>query len=245
MINYSENYRNLNPLETIYTFERQNAAMRYISAHSPKKILEVGCGINSLRNFGKPNDWKGLEITILEPEASFYEENRAKFESDSSVSIYQETLESFADKYSEYRFDFIVANSVLHEIENLDLFLSQINRILQLEGKVWLNVPNSGSLHRLIYNSNAFEYDYQRVLYGRKHYFGKSTLIDLMKNHGFHLISGGSRILKPMSDSQIVSLLMPSTIGEELLNIWLTYNDSIDDCLGAELDFIFEKFNKN
>jgi ubiquinone/menaquinone biosynthesis C-methylase UbiE len=238
---YSENYRNLNPLENIYSYERQAAVMEYMSMKGPKKILEVGCGLTSLSEFGTRHFWENRELYLIEPQISFFDEAKKKYVNSNSIVLFHGTLEAFTTAKLENNFDFIVINSVLHEIENTRMFLSSARELLSNSGELWINVPNVKSIHRRIFDPGTSELDYQRYTYGRKHYFDQFSLIKLLLENGFSFVSGQSRILKPMSDHQLRNLILNKEQGDELWRKWLKYSDSIDSCMGAELDLIFMK----
>ena len=241
MESYSENYRNLNPVERAYTFERQTAALNYISTANPRRILEVGCGLKSIREFGSEEFWGDKELVIVEPVDPFYQESCSKYSDLNSISLFHSTLEGFSAANPGAIFDFIIVNSVLQEVEDLATFLSCLKKLLDATGETWINVPNSLSLHRVIVDSSQADLDYQKTAYGRKHYFNSDSLIRLMRANGFDLKVGKSRILKPMADFQIVELLLDSNSGRQLWETWLRYSDQENLFLGAELDLVFKK----
>lgn len=235
---YAWNLANFNGMEKIYSRRRQNSVVEELLNDIPHRILEIGGGLNSLANF-LPNFFLSqCELHILEPNVSLFESLISSHHLNSNIFLYNDNCESFS-KRNEIEFDFVIANSVLHEVDDPLLFLKSAKKTMKSGSKLWINVPNINSLHRKIYSSKARKYDYQISKYGRKHYFGAEDLEELLFEIGFERLRFASSILKPMTDEQLFELIMNSENGRKVFDYWLKYKDFTPPFVGAELDFLF------
>jgi SAM-dependent methyltransferase len=101
-------------------------------------VYDVGCGTSPYKQFLPPTcSYLGLDI------------DRAGTSPDIIVSP------NFPWPIQDDSCDFILCNEVIEHVEDLDFFLSQINRVLKKSGKIIITVPFS-------YNAHGLPYDFRR-----------------------------------------------------------------------------------
>ncbi len=122
------------------------------------KLLDVGCGSKPYKPFFNVEQYDGLEYDTQEYGASknaeyFYDGHRFPFEDES--------------------YDNAISNEVLEHVFNPDEFLSEINRVLKMGGKLLLTVP-------FVWDEHEPPYDFARYTsFGLKY---------LLEKYGFEII---------------------------------------------------------
>lgn len=103
----------------------------------PGKILDIGCGLGLLLYLANKRGWEsnGIEISTF---ASNFAKNKLKLN-----VINSDNLNSFQDNF----FDVIVVNHVLEHIENPLVLLKQIKKKLNINGILFIGVPNINGLY--------------------------------------------------------------------------------------------------
>lgn len=122
------------------------------------RTLDVGCGTKPYEKYFNFSEYVGLEIeTTLNRELKkadyFYDGKKFPF--------------------GNAEFDSIVTNQVLEHVFNPDEFLSEINRVLKINGKLLLTVP-------FVWDEHEQPYDYAR--------YSSFGLKSLLEKHGFEII---------------------------------------------------------
>ena len=121
------------------------------------KTLDIGCGTKPYEKYFNYTEYVGLEIeTTLNRELK-----KADY-------FYDGKKFPFADSV----FDSIVTNQVLEHVFNPDEFLSEINRVLKVGGKLLLTVP-------FVWDEHEQPYDYAR--------YSSFGLKSLLEKHGFEI----------------------------------------------------------
>lgn len=90
------------------------------------KTLDVGCGIKPYESFFNASEYTGLELDTENTRAAGYADvfyDGGKF------------------PFKARAFDSIVLNQVLEHVFDLDVFLSEVHRVLKQHGKVFITVP--------------------------------------------------------------------------------------------------------
>ncbi|MFX1592158.1 MAG: class I SAM-dependent methyltransferase, partial [Promethearchaeota archaeon] len=103
---------------------------------NPGKILDIGCGLGLFLYLAKKRGWEvsGIEISKF---ASNFAKNKLKLN-----VINSDNLDIFQDNF----FDVIVVNHVLEHIKNPLLILRQIEKKLNINGILFIGVPNINGL---------------------------------------------------------------------------------------------------
>jgi len=87
------------------------------------------------------------------------------------------------------QFDVVLAGEIMEHICDVDLFLSEIHRVLKPDGFLVLSTPNLAALGRrllLLFNRNPhIEISFRGGAAGHVRYFIKRTLVGLLEKNGF------------------------------------------------------------
>jgi SAM-dependent methyltransferase len=122
------------------------------------KTLDVGCGTKPYKKFFNSLEYIGLEIETTM--------NR-------SIKQADYFYDSKKFPFGAAEFDSIVTNQVLEHVFNPDEFLSEINRVLKINGKLLITVP-------FVWDEHEQPYDYAR--------YSSFGLKSLLEKHGFEII---------------------------------------------------------
>lgn len=122
------------------------------------KILDIGCGQKPYQSLCNAIEYIGLELDTPE--------NRLNKKAD---YFYDGISMPFEDK----TFDSILSNQVFEHVFNPESFLTEMNRVLKMEGNLLITVP-------FVWDEHEQPYDYARYSsFGLKH---------ILNEHGFELI---------------------------------------------------------
>ena len=233
---YSSNYIST-PFEKHQVYYRRKHLLDFLKKHPDKNILEVGCGMESLGFYYK----KYNSLDIIEPSTFFY--NNLKANNSFKSNFYNCYFENFE---SEKSYEIIILSSLLHEIENLDLFLEKLVSISDSETLIYINVPNSNSFHRILGVKSKItnSINDQSTLNQRnqtQQIFDLESLTSLVTNKGFNVIESGSYFIKPFTHIQMQKLLDSKIINKQILDGFYEMVDYMPG-LGSEI-FIIVKLN--
>lgn len=156
------------------------------STTTPSSVLDYGCGTGA---FLRECQNKGMEIAGVEPSETAREIAR------------KETGRPIAHDLSaiNQEFDVITLWHVLEHVTNLNQTLAQLKTHLHTNGTMFIAVPNLQSADAKTYKEFWGRYDVPRHLW----HFSKSSMEQLLRNHGLNLI----RIVPMKLDAYYVSLL--------------------------------------
>lgn len=163
------------------------------------KTLDVGCGNKPYEILFNSSDYIGLEI-----ENSVHgEDNKADFYYDGKTF-----------PFGENEFDSVITNQVLEHVFTPKEFLSEINRVLKLKGKLLLTVPFVWDEHEQPYDfaryssfglKFLFEENGFKILEHKKSVNDFTVIIQLM-NAYIYKITFGIPIIKQLSIILFASL---------------------------------------
>ncbi len=149
-----------------------------------KKIVKKGCVLDIGASTGTMLDIfkkEGFETWGVEPSES------AKIAKEKGHKILKEYFEDA--KLSSNCFDVVIMNHTLEHLEDPDLILKKINKILKKDGVLLIDVPNAGGIASKILGKR---WPY-RLPEEHKHQFTKKTLTGIFKKAGFNIIHFESR----------------------------------------------------
>lgn len=138
-----------------------------------KDFLEVGCGTGSFLRFMKACGWN---VIGLEPDVAYTEAVKSRY----NISIKNKFVEDFElDK----KFDLISSFHVIEHIENPNIFLQNIYRLLNDDGYLFLECP---SIDR--WYGKTIDFFFWDVHINT---FSEKTLLAFLAKNGFKVISWG------------------------------------------------------
>lgn len=142
-------------LDTFYTYKK---LIRLLPNYAGT-VLDVGCGEKPYRSFfGCVDKYIGID-TVPGPKVDII------IDSNESWPIPDESV------------DVVLCTQVLEHVDNLDLTLSEIRRVLRPHGKAIISVP-------FTYNEHGAPYDFRRFsIHGAKRFFPEWTVV-LAERHG-------------------------------------------------------------
>jgi SAM-dependent methyltransferase len=190
-----------------------------LERQTPRRILEVGCGTESL--FGH---WPHFEeFVVVEPGAGFAEKARQDAAGDPRIHVVEDFIESAAPALSGRQFDLVLVSGLLHEVPDPAAVLKGLRPLCGGHTLVHVNVPNARSLHRLL----AMEMglietltqisDRQKALQ-QSRTFDMDALILLSGECGFRVAEQGSYFIKPFTHSQMADLHGSGFLDDRMLN---------------------------
>ncbi len=155
-------------LETISQAKRFNKWMyETIHPHCSGKILEIGSGIGNISEFFTA---EGADITLSDIRKSYCDHLRKRYVSHDVVQL-DLVHEDFEKEYGRLlsTFDTIFALNVIEHIEDHELAMANIQKLLRPSGKVVILVP----AFQWLYNN------FDRELYHFRRY-NRQSLVDLL-----------------------------------------------------------------
>lgn len=200
---------------------RRKKILEFLDSGEYRRILEVGCGMQSIGSFIQDFD----EFTIVEPGSMFIERAKKDLADKSGICFVEGFLEEQIKVLKEKKFDFIIVSSLLHELER-PLGLLHAVRDLCTEGQtvVHINVPNSHSLHRILaYESGLIQSvsskSDRNVQLQQNHVFDLEALAEVVRSSGDVLIMDkGSYFVKPFSHEQMEKCLNEKIFDERIFD---------------------------
>lgn len=192
--------------EVIQAQYRKRLLLELLEKHQPKRILEVGCGWDTIAN-----SWQGFEhLCIVEPGSEFAEKARQDMAHNSKVKVVQHFLED-ATEILRDDYDLILLSSLLHEVPDVEALMLSAKALCSAHTLVHVNVPNAKSMHRLL----ALEMGLIDTLYApsdlqktfkQPRIFDLQSLKTLADLTGFEVVSEGSFFMKPFTHAQMHTL---------------------------------------
>lgn len=209
------------PFEPYQVAFRKRKLQEVLSHYNHSKLLEVGCGLESI--FVSLQSFK--ELTVVEPSLTFYEKalnDRECFPGKENVRIIQATLEDACEKLKPEAYDFILVSSLLHEVSDPNAILTSLRQIARPHTVVHINVPNAKSFHRLLAVEmglirSEFEKSPANIKFQQQSVFDLDALRGLVTKNGFVVIESGSYCFKPFTHGQMQKLLDTGLFDESFL----------------------------
>jgi len=182
------------------------------------KTLDVGCGIKPYKKYFNSNEYIGIDLkTTLH-------------HSGNNIDVY---YDGKAIPFNNEQFDSVVTSQVLEHVFHPDLFLSEINRVLKVDGCLLITVPFVWDEHEQPYdyaryssfglkymlNKNGFE-----VIYHIKSGNNIKTIFQLLNGYIYKKVLNKRFFIKQIST---VFIMGPITIFGIIFNIFLPDNDDL------------------
>lgn len=232
-INYNEN----RSFDDVLVNCRKKILRKLPKAGKGLNILEIGCGVDSFINL-----FPGFKTyTVVEPISDFLDKNKAKFDAHENVYIHNAVLEEFKENN---KFDLILISSLLHEVNNIEIFLDKVKSLCQKGTLVHTNVPNQNSLHRKLglemgILKNSHEISETGNRFQRKREFSLDKLVRCFPVQEYKVLDSGSYFFKPFSSEQLKKVLDFQIIDENTIDAMFNLGCH-EDIEGAEIFVLVE-----
>ncbi len=217
IVDYTENY-NVPNFEDYQIIYRRKKVLEIVHKYAPKRILEIGCGMEPLFQYIDGN-YKSYHI--VEPSSVFYD-NAVRLAEGKNVNCIHDFFPT-EKGLQDVQFDFILCSGLLHELEQPEELLKGILKVSNENTLVHINVPNAKSLHRLVAKgmgliADEYALSDRNLLYQQHNLFDLESLIGFMEYVGFEVVEYGSYFAKPFSHGQMYRMVKEKVITEKALD---------------------------
>jgi 2-polyprenyl-3-methyl-5-hydroxy-6-metoxy-1,4-benzoquinol methylase len=214
IVEYRKNYYQL-PFERRMEVIRRGEILQVLSVYSYKSILEIGCGYSTIANYLDINSKK---VTIIEPDKHFALKAKREQPSVNVINNFFEKTEPIQN------IDLIIISCLLHEIQNIELFIEHLKKFCQEETLVHVNVPNGHSFHRLLavemgLLENAVQpTNTQFLMQQKREAYTMNTLIKTFIDQGFYVLEKGGYFIKTNTHEQLEQMFDKGIIDQSFLD---------------------------
>lgn len=209
---YTEKYIH-KAFEDVMVKIRKKIVVEQCKRYSHINIVEIGCGMEPL--FMEFDDFK--HMVIIEPSELFVSNARQMAEErgvTDRVMIINDFVENvdYRSVISQGKISLVLVSSLLHEVDEPQKLLNQVNKLCSEDTIVHINVPNAKSLHRLIAVASGMitdEHDrsQEQVIMQSSRTYDIELLREEVSKAGFYVIDQGSYFLKPFTHKQMKQCL--------------------------------------
>ena len=225
------------PFERIQERFRKRKILELLSHHQANigKLLEVGPGLNPLFPVVKTSE----SCIVLEPISEMCNQLANLYHQNPNYKIINSTLEEYFAENPIKKFDTVVLSSVLHEIPNPEEILKLIHNLLEVEGTLFVVVPNNQSLHRLIGEKMGMvksltELTDTEKLMQQYSSYSPQHLANQLESHGFKIKEVISSFIKPLPHAKMQEAIDKSLFSEEDLEFLYNISSLLPD-FGSEI----------
>lgn len=215
---YTNNYLS-HDFEDVMAKYRSDNVLKVLNTYKPRKVLEIGCGMDSIFNYYRSFDL----ATVVEPSSLFFEKVKKDLNGLNNVEVFLNFFEEKVDELASKEFDFILLSCLLHEVEMPSDILRKIRSISTEKTILHVNVPNAKSFH-LLWAVESGMIEKIGMLTQTAKSLQQNTTFDLLSlekiigDSDFKIIEKGSYFVKPFNHRKMFQLVENGFIDEELLN---------------------------
>jgi SAM-dependent methyltransferase len=210
---YGESYQATYGFEAVMVRVRQDSILGLLPDCADLVVVEAGCGTDLLVERAMPAH-RVRQWVIVEPSAAFAAAARERCVHDSRVHVVEAFFEDAAPDIMAAAGrspDVIICSSLLHEVPDPHGLLMAAADLLDRAGRLIVNVPNAGSMHRRLavtmglladtreLSPRNVELDQPRVL-------DAADLDDLLTAAGFEVVDRGGYFVKPFTHVQMAEI---------------------------------------
>ncbi len=201
---YTAAYERL-PFERVQAAYRRQRVLAEIAHHRPSRLLEVGCGHESLFS-----DLQDISITVVEPSPAFAQRARLGAANRPEVRVVEGYLETADLPFASY--DMVVVSCLLHEVDDPRALLAAARRYCDAASVLHVSVPNAKSLHRLLAVAMGLmerpeDLSATQLTMQQRMTYDRATLDAELVAAGFSISDGGSLLVKPFTHAQMQLLV--------------------------------------
>ena len=152
-----------------------NKLEKYLfSKNEHPSFLDIGCATGALLVNLRRRGWNvtGVEISP----ASVYAREQHE------LNVYNVPLEEV--KFKHDSFNVVHASHLIEHLNDPGVFLSEAQRILKLNGRLFITTPNISGFQARLFGSR-----WRSAIFDHLYLFSKRTLIKMLKAHGFKIES--------------------------------------------------------
>jgi len=239
---YWQTYRDVYGFEDILRHFRHAEAAKFLGSFKPRKVLEIGCGFTPLFLAYDNYDF----YAVIEPGKAPYDSVVELSRGNKRIVLHNKFMEEVSASVFDGPFDAIVLPGLLHEVNDPKDFLVQLRRFSKSDTKIYINVPNSRSFHRLLaiemgLIADATQMSERNVMLGQVTNFSLDELEGLVRNcfQDCKILEASTFFIKPFTHDQMSSLInmsiVPRTVVEGLSGLSRIFPNN-----GSEISLAFE-----
>ena len=236
---YKDNYG----FEEVLSVYRERKAIEFLYKQEARNVLEIGAGFRPLflnyKEFHK--------YTVVEPGKKPFEFLSKHTESNSRIECIYGTLEDSFEKLLKYNFDFIVLNGILHEIEEPEIFLNFIYRLMKDKTFVYFSVANAQSVHRLLAKKmgliqNISDRTSLNLKLEQQVVFDSSSLVKLLMQAmpNIKVKNLGTFFIKPFTNEQMFLAAKAGILNQDIFEGLFRLSEIFPD-VGCEIFCVIQK----
>jgi SAM-dependent methyltransferase/polysaccharide pyruvyl transferase WcaK-like protein len=153
---------------------RKLSTIMDLHSQTPKRFLEIGCGLGSFLRLMSGAGW---DILGLEPDPTRVEAAKHEYRIPLQPHFYEDTV------FPDNCFDLVASFHVLEHVSSPRIFLNKVRKEIKPGGKLYLEVPciehpYRGDLDRFFWSLHLST-------------FSKNTLLGLLEQVGFRILKSG------------------------------------------------------
>lgn len=199
---------------------RRKKILEILNRFPHLRIMEIGCGMEPLFQYIDSEQYE--KYLLVEPGEVFFQNALSLAAGKQKIECVNEYFNA-AKKTKEFHADFIICSSLLHELEEPEKFLCQINEICSPATMVHINVPNANSVHRMLAMHMGIIKSLQNrsernMIYQQSMVYDLQTLEGLVEKCGFKILEKGSFFIKPFTHEQMYRMMEEQIIDERVLD---------------------------
>lgn len=233
---YWDKYKKLYSFEEFSAIYREVELLKSVSFKG-KNVIEIGCGFRPL--FSVAKDY--LNYIAIEPGKNPFNDISDKSKNFNNVKVFNSTFEDWSLLNKYVKADLIVLPGVLHEVNNALQVLEKCLNHLDVDGEIYINVPNVNSLHRKIAVSigiinDVYEKSSRNIELEQSYNFSTKSLSELLKSltKKVNITKLKTFFLKPFTHDQMLSIFSSGIIDEKIIKGLYEVSDQTKD-LGSEI----------
>ena len=222
-------------MERVYQDIRAKETLQIIRKIHPSSILDIGFGpVPIFTLLPSISSYVGVE-----PSKKFFDHARMVSAGKNGVELIQGQVETVVDRLQRGKYDLIILNSLLHEVQDPELVVRIVHTLCKERTTVIATVPNALSFHRLLafhsgLVSSVTSRSRKDQKFDRKMHFDKSSLTDLFVKEGFRVRNIYTYFIKVFSDAQIERMLRMGIISKDIIEGFQEMSKYVPD-YGAEI----------